>query len=484
MAGLLDFEDPRTMGLLNAGLGIMAQAGDTSRQFGLGQALASGLNTMQQTQLQAEMLKRQKAQEDLQMQMRQMQFGQMQQEVSKQKAMEDAMVNYAKFKQGGMQPTKQAAQVEAPSSVQSFSMPTAQSQNDRVNGSYAPQASLLKMPTQETPQAPAPKVFSKGDLVKSQISELMKEAEFYGSRPDYQSQVLAQQAQAKAIKLANEMPKFSNDYKVGYDKNGNLVNVRTADDGSEIYSPTKVAEKLHFGDNGQQLLGIDQYTGKSKVISQKQQTPDSAATNSRLWSEFNFKKQQDAAPTWNNEVGAFIAKPDKLNPQGKKIELAGYTKEEKPLTEVQAKAVTFASRMKNANDIVNELSGLGVDKSSAGKKFVEAVPFIGGGLGSIYNTTLPENIQKLDQAKRDWINANLRNESGAAIGKDEFYSADQQYFPQIGDKPEVIKQKAINRKLAEDGMRSQAGRGSMKIDSIVEGVKIPSNDGWQIKKVN
>lgn len=69
MAGLLDFEDPRTMGLLNAGLGIMAQAGDTSRQFGLGQALASGLNTMQQTQLQAEMLKRQREMMDAQLSM-------------------------------------------------------------------------------------------------------------------------------------------------------------------------------------------------------------------------------------------------------------------------------------------------------------------------------------------------------------------------------------------------------------------------------
>lgn len=89
MAGLLDFEDPRTMGLLNAGLGIMAQAGDTSRQFGLGQALASGLGTMQQTQLQAEMLKRQKAQEDLQMQMKTLQAD----EIKRRYAMDNAIRN-------------------------------------------------------------------------------------------------------------------------------------------------------------------------------------------------------------------------------------------------------------------------------------------------------------------------------------------------------------------------------------------------------
>lgn len=306
MAGLLDFEDPRTMGLLNAGLGIMAQAGDTSRQFGLGQALASGLNTYQQTQLQAEMLKRKKAQDDMAMQINQMKFAEMQQEVAKQKAMEDAMVNYAKFKQSGSMPAKQqAAQVEAPSSVRGFSMPTAQSQNDRVNGNYTPQQLPMQAAPPQAPQAPQQQGFSKGGLVKQQISELMKQVEFYGSRPDYQSQQLAQQAQAQAIKLANELPKYALDYKEGYDSNGNLVNVRVADDGSEIYSPTKVATKLHFGDNGQQLLGIDQYTGKSKVISQKYQTPDS------LSSAFVNMRGQDMVNARSKEAN-YIAANNKI----------------------------------------------------------------------------------------------------------------------------------------------------------------------------
>jgi hypothetical protein len=204
----------------------------------------------------------------------------MQQEVAKQKAMEDAMVNYAKFKQGGSMPAKQqAAQVEAPSSVRGFSMPTAQSQNDRVTGNYVSDAPLLKIPTQEAPQQ-APKAFSKGDLVKSQISELMQEAQFYSSRPDYQSQVLAQQAQAKAIKLANEMPKFGLDYKVVQDpKTGEFKNVRLADDGSEVFSNNAVAEDLHFADTGQQILGVGKLSGKQKTAFQKSQSLESIANN-------------------------------------------------------------------------------------------------------------------------------------------------------------------------------------------------------------
>ena len=38
--------------------------------------------------------------------------------------------------------------------------------------------------------------------------------------------------------------------------------------------------------------------------------------------------------------------------------------------------------------------------------------------------------QKFEQAQRDWINANLRKESGAVIADSEFENAAQQYFPQ------------------------------------------------------
>jgi hypothetical protein len=221
-------------------------------------------------------------------------------------------------------------------------------------------------------------------------------------------------------------------------------------------------------DRGDQISMVKPTAGMNFKVGMSPQDRDAS---SRGWAGINLQREQASRPTWNNEVGAFILPPSQQNPQGAKIDLAGFTKPEKPLTEVQAKAVTFASRMNNANTIINELSSKGVDKSSAGKQFMEAIPGIGGGLGNLYNATLPENVQKLDQAKRDWVNANLRNESGAAIGRDEFTNADKQYFPQIGDKPEVIQQKAINRKLAEEGMRSQAGSGAKNIDSIVSGTK-------------
>ncbi len=53
--------------------------------------------------------------------------------------------------------------------------------------------------------------------------------------------------------------------------------------------------------------------------------------------------------------------------------------------------------------------------------------------------------QKYEQAQRDWINANLRKESGAVITDPEFANARQQYFPQSGDSASAIDQKRKNR---------------------------------------
>ena len=66
--------------------------------------------------------------------------------------------------------------------------------------------------------------------------------------------------------------------------------------------------------------------------------------------------------------------------------------------------------------------------------------------------------QQYEQAKRDFVNANLRRESGAVITQPEFANADQQYFPQPGDGPEVIAQKRANRDAAIAGVKIGAGQ--------------------------
>lgn len=111
----------------------------------------------------------------------------------------------------------------------------------------------------------------------------------------------------------------------------------------------------------------------------------------------------------------------------------------------QSNAALFYSRMIEADRIVQDpkIAAVATDAYERGKG---GTPLIGNWLAS------PE-YQQFDQAKRDFINAVLRKESGAAISPSEFDNAEKQYFPQWGDGPQVIAQKARNRKVAIDGMK-------------------------------
>jgi len=142
----------------------------------------------------------------------------------------------------------------------------------------------------------------------------------------------------------------------------------------------------------------------------------------------------------------------------------------KPPTEGQAKALLFGSRMQIADDALNELAGQGHLTPSYAKQGADAIPTWAGGriASAAANAFASPQEQQIEQAQRDFINAVLRRESGAAIGKDEFTNAAQQYFPQPGDSPEVRRQKAINRQTAIAGMKTEFGeQGVPDFDRIV-----------------
>ena len=117
---------------------------------------------------------------------------------------------------------------------------------------------------------------------------------------------------------------------------------------------------------------------------------------------------------------------------------------DKPLNDSQSKALLFGSRMQAANKVLADLEKTGTSASVPGSR----TPIIGG----IISAAQGANQQSLDQAKRDFMTAILRRESGASISPTEFDTADQQYFPQIGDSKQVRAQKAANRQLAIDGV--------------------------------
>jgi len=115
----------------------------------------------------------------------------------------------------------------------------------------------------------------------------------------------------------------------------------------------------------------------------------------------------------------------------------------------QTMSAGYAQRMINASDIFTKVESDITKASVADLTYYRELP-------TWLNFMLPSWFQQQAQAERDFINAKLRQESGAQINPEEFISARMQYFPQPGDKPEVLENKKRNRETVTRSM-AEAG---------------------------
>lgn len=120
------------------------------------------------------------------------------------------------------------------------------------------------------------------------------------------------------------------------------------------------------------------------------------------------------------------------------------------MTNEQSVSAGFADRTREADAI---LANPAVAK--AGMSYMEQVK--SGAPAGLGNYIVSSEFQLYDQAARNFINAQLRRESGAVISPSEFDNARKQYLPQPGDSAAVLKQKASNRKMVIDSLARGAG---------------------------
>jgi hypothetical protein len=111
-------------------------------------------------------------------------------------------------------------------------------------------------------------------------------------------------------------------------------------------------------------------------------------------------------------------------------------------------AATFGLRIKQAEDVFNTLEGAGFDPTTLKNRIIQK--------GDVSAIKDPQQKQYA-QALRNFINATLRRESGAAIAPSEFDSAIKQYFPQLGDDPQTQQQRRENRQAVQAGLVAEAG---------------------------
>jgi hypothetical protein len=151
------------------------------------------------------------------------------------------------------------------------------------------------------------------------------------------------------------------------------------------------------------------------------------------------------------------------------------------LTEAQGKATGFALRAKQASDVLDVVGKDGKVQPGVLKRVGESVPLVGEGLGTLLNVTQTPPQQQVEQAQRAFVNAILRQESGAAVNESEFINAKKQYFPQPGDSKEVIDQKRLNRETAIKALEVAAGPG-MKQVAPSTGIKVGTvEEGYRFK---
>jgi hypothetical protein len=215
-------------------------------------------------------------------------------------------------------------------------------------------------------------------------------------------------------------------------------------------------------------LAIDPVTRKVVVANsvQNTQSPDSKASSALGWANNKLSRErldmEKSAPKGQiiqTDQGTMIVDPRSgtaqpvTGPGGKPLVGAG-----KAPTEFQGKSAAFGARADLADKTITGLTGKYSPVAINSKMAVESTPLIGGIIGAATNKmALSQNDQKAEQAQRDFVNAILRQESGAVISDTEFDNARKQYFPQPGDGSEVIAQKAKNRKTAIEGLKRNAG---------------------------
>jgi hypothetical protein len=253
---------------------------------------------------------------------------------------------------------------------------------------------------------------------------------------------------------------------------------------AEMLKPQKVAE-------GEKVIRFNPATGKNEVVAEggeKFKAPIQVDTGTTI--EFRDPRNPTvvlqtipktqmptAGQVVEREDGTFLV--DTRTGQARPIMGQGgqpLTGGGKPLTEAQGNAVAFGARAIEANRIATDLEKQGFRNTGAIRTAIGGIagmtPFVGEqleqGVRSTFNVAptflggTNEQQQQVEQARRNFVSAVLRKESGAAIGVDEYKNEERKYFPQAGDTAKVIEQKQKARELAIKALEAQAGPGGVR----------------------
>ena len=282
--------------------------------------------------------------------------------------------------------------------------------------------------------------------------------------------VLKPVSQARGTNIGNIDPtKFTTESLAAYQQSGNLGDLKQISSMERGESPFG---KINTSDYTPKSLSAFQKSGNFEDLIPK---PDA------------IKATQDYdAPQLDQLSGKYVFLPKRPGLPIK--DLAGNIvtdiklpeKAGEKLTEGERTAGFLSTRLNNS---LNQLKTVTGEKPSAASPNVkaEAIRFFTRS-DYLKNLANPEARQQVEAAQYDILDSALTLGTGAAYTREQLESYRQSYFPQLGDKPKTVADKAKRLEGLLDAAYQKAGRAAPKETQPQPSMTMPAQQGWSIKK--
>jgi len=150
------------------------------------------------------------------------------------------------------------------------------------------------------------------------------------------------------------------------------------------------------------------------------------------------------------------------------------------LSEGERTAGFLSERLNNSLNQLKQVTG---EKPSAASPNIkaEAIKFFTRS-DYLKNLANPESRQQVEAAQYDILDSALTLGTGAAYTREQLESYRQSYFPQLGDKPKTVQDKARRLEGLLEAAYKKAGRAAPKEAPTQPSMTMPATQGWSIKK--
>jgi hypothetical protein len=192
---------------------------------------------------------------------------------------------------------------------------------------------------------------------------------------------------------------------------------------------------------------------RGKVMTDQERLANAGLTAAQVAEQERAKAQREFQAAENAKNRNVTMRGQNMT-DARTRELTEATKSNKPLTEYETRNYGFFDRARQAESVLK-----GVEEAIAKKGVMGQA-----GLKYLPNVMQSEENQVFEQAKRQFIAAYLRRDSGAVISPSEIAEADRTLFVQPGDSTKVIEQKRKARETITNSLKVGSGRAPEKVD--------------------